>query len=347
MNAEKELFSQVESLRDQFPNTQELYREVAALMFFRYGITPTANRLYQLVRKGSMSAPAEALRQFWADLREKSQVRMDHADIPDALKEQLGHLLSQLWQEAQKEAKCSFEAYQSDCDTAVQHAEQKQLQAQLALQQEEQSKAALVLEKGQLEQALQLQRQDHAALQATLDSERNRAGELLRQNTDLRTQLNAQTDRFTQEINQLRHSMELSEERSRQSEKRALLEIDRERQAQQELKKQVREAQHKAEQQQLAAQAQLDKKEQELGQVRQQLGQLQGQEKANQAALALSQELMQEMQTELPLLRTRQALLQQESAQQKARIQELLHELEQANLAPQRVYLRRKLISNK
>lgn len=39
------------------------------MLFFRYGITPTANKLYQLVRKGSMSAPSEALTRFWSARR--------------------------------------------------------------------------------------------------------------------------------------------------------------------------------------------------------------------------------------------------------------------------------------
>ncbi|GAB3552032.1 hypothetical protein GCM10027343_37040 [Noviherbaspirillum agri] len=52
------------------------------LLFFRYGITPTTNKLYQLVRKGSMSAPAEALNKFWEDLRDKSRVRIEHRDLP-------------------------------------------------------------------------------------------------------------------------------------------------------------------------------------------------------------------------------------------------------------------------
>jgi hypothetical protein len=52
------LESDIEAVRERASDTQALYREVCALMFFRYGETPTANRLYQLVRKGSMSAPA-------------------------------------------------------------------------------------------------------------------------------------------------------------------------------------------------------------------------------------------------------------------------------------------------
>jgi hypothetical protein len=62
------------------------------LLFFRHGITPTANRLYQLVRKGSMSAPADALARFWATLREKSRVRIEHPDLPAELQSATGDL---------------------------------------------------------------------------------------------------------------------------------------------------------------------------------------------------------------------------------------------------------------
>jgi hypothetical protein len=34
----------IERLKVAFPKTRELYREVCALLFFRHGITPTANR---------------------------------------------------------------------------------------------------------------------------------------------------------------------------------------------------------------------------------------------------------------------------------------------------------------
>lgn len=41
----------VEELRKRFPNTRDLYREAAILLFFRHGQTPPTNRHYQLVRK--------------------------------------------------------------------------------------------------------------------------------------------------------------------------------------------------------------------------------------------------------------------------------------------------------
>lgn len=64
LSSENAIVASVAELRERFPRTQDLYREVCVLLFFRHGITPTANKLYQLVRKGSMSAPTEALNHF-------------------------------------------------------------------------------------------------------------------------------------------------------------------------------------------------------------------------------------------------------------------------------------------
>jgi hypothetical protein len=44
------LTTEIARLKSTHSNTRELYREVCALLFFRFGITPTANRLYQLVQ---------------------------------------------------------------------------------------------------------------------------------------------------------------------------------------------------------------------------------------------------------------------------------------------------------
>jgi hypothetical protein len=94
----------IDALRDQFPRTADLYREACAVMFFRYGLTPTANVLYQLVRKGSMSVPTEALRRFWNDLRERSRVDLQHADLPDDVKQSAGQLIGEIWRLARKAA---------------------------------------------------------------------------------------------------------------------------------------------------------------------------------------------------------------------------------------------------
>ena len=100
MSEESEIQAEVEALRERFSDTKALYREVCALLFFRYGITPTASKLYQHVRKGSMSAPVEALAKFWEDLRGKARVEIDHPDLPKALKEAVFQLFFFLWTQA-------------------------------------------------------------------------------------------------------------------------------------------------------------------------------------------------------------------------------------------------------
>ena len=79
MSIETEIQTEVDALRARFDDTKTLYREVCALLFFRHGITPTANRLYQLVKRGSMGTPTAVLGEFWTELREKSRVRIERA----------------------------------------------------------------------------------------------------------------------------------------------------------------------------------------------------------------------------------------------------------------------------
>lgn len=122
LTAETQLQADIDALRPAYPNTQDLYREVCALMFFRYGMTPTANRLYQLVRKGSMSAPAEALNRFWRQLREKSRVVIGHPDLPDELKSTAGELVASLWKSAQQAAADSLASLRDEAQRAVDEA---------------------------------------------------------------------------------------------------------------------------------------------------------------------------------------------------------------------------------
>jgi hypothetical protein len=104
--------------RRAFPRTRELYREACVLLFFRFGITPTANRLYQLVRRGSMSTPVAVLAEFWTDLREKSRMRIEHADLPEDLQDAAGELVAALWKRAASAAEASLAALRDDVEGA-------------------------------------------------------------------------------------------------------------------------------------------------------------------------------------------------------------------------------------
>jgi hypothetical protein len=114
-----QIAAEIDQLRARCENTRELYREVCALLFFRYGITPTANRLYQYVRKGSMGTPAEVLANFWRDLRERTRVRIDRPDLPEELREAAGDLVHSLWARAQDQAERSFGSRRAQTDAQV------------------------------------------------------------------------------------------------------------------------------------------------------------------------------------------------------------------------------------
>lgn len=226
---EKALMADIDALRQRFPQTQDLYREVCATMFFRYGVTPTANKLYQLVRKGSMSAPAEALHRFWENLRERSRVTVTHPDLPDTLKDAAGELVATLWAGAQTAAHEALAAMRCD---ALAQVEDVRASEKRACAERDQSKAALSSIQNDLMQA-----------QSALDVLRHEVTALATINSSLESQLrtaktelaachgNLDTARrdFAAELEKLREAARVGGERLVASEKRALLEIDRER----------------------------------------------------------------------------------------------------------------------
>src|ERR1700687_2226067 len=113
---EARLTAEIDRLKAEFPKTRELYREVCALLFFRFGITPTANRLYQLVKRGSMSTPTTVLAEFWTELREKSRVRIEHADLPAELQAAAGELVATLGARSTTSAEAALEALRADTE---------------------------------------------------------------------------------------------------------------------------------------------------------------------------------------------------------------------------------------
>ena len=237
---EQQLLAEVTQLREQFPQTQDLYREVCTVLFFRHGITPTTNKLYQLVRKGSMSAPAEALTKFWQDLREKSRVRIEHPDLPEALKTAAGEMTAILWSQAQASAQESLAAYREQAEVRATAAEaafaaaclREQAAISKSLHAEEELRATRQ-EAQTLGQQLAASHATAAALEAQLkQAQRDNEVQLVQAQKDSETQQQRLVDarrEFAVELDKLRSAAALAEERMAAAEKRALLEIDRER----------------------------------------------------------------------------------------------------------------------
>jgi hypothetical protein len=277
------LAADIARLKAEFPKTRELYREVCALLFFRHGITPTANRLYQLVKRGSMGTPTAVLGEFWTELREKSRVRIAHPDLPADLGAAAGELVATLWTRATAAADTALDALRAEVE--AQRAESQQLvvaardelgRVETAL---EQRTAALLAAQVEVRELDRAQAEGHAQRQAL-------EGELARISAALAArdrELQAVREGFSRDLEKLREAAERAEERLRASEKRALLEIDRERGAAAKLQKELDETAKRADRREADHRRAVEALQAQLGDARHQAGVLQGRLDAIQA----------------------------------------------------------------
>ncbi|CAN7634969.1 MULTISPECIES: DNA-binding protein [Paraburkholderia] len=277
------LTAEIERLKAAFPKTRELYREVCALLFFRHGITPTANRLYQLVRRGSMGTPTAVLGEFWAELREKSRVRIEHPDLPADLGAAAGELVAALWTRASASAEAALdglrievEAQRAEAQRSVVAARDELARVEAAL---EQRTAALLATQVEVRDLDRAQAEGHAQRQAlAAELERISAALAARER-----ELVEVREGFSRDLEKQREAAERAEDRLRASEKRALLEIDRERNAVTKLQKELDDATRRADRKDDDHRRALETMQAQLGDARHQAGVLQGRLDAVQA----------------------------------------------------------------
>lgn len=277
------LAADIERLKAEFPRTRELYREVCALLFFRHGITPTANRLYQLVKRGSMGTPTAVLGEFWTELREKSRVRIGHPDLPADLGAAAGELVATLWTRATAAADTALDALRGEVE--AQRAESQQLviaardelgRVETAL---EQRTAALLAAQVEVRELDRAQAEGHAQRQAL-------EAELARMSAALAVrdrELQEVREGFSRDLEKQREAAERAEDRLRASEKRALLEIDRERNNAAKLQKELDGATRRADRKDDDHRRAWETMQAQLGDARHQAGVLQGRLDAAQA----------------------------------------------------------------
>jgi len=275
-SADAAVTADIERLKAAHPKTRELYREVCALLFFRYGITPTANRLYQLVRRGSMGTPTAVLGEFWAELREKSRVRIDHPDLPADLQAAAGELVATLWTRSTASAQVALEALRVEAEAekvvaqnAVTSMEGELGRTETALEQRTSALLAAQVRIQELEQGQAASEATRRALEAEISrlQDENAARD--------RALAQARAD-FSEELEKLRASAGLAEERLRATEKRALLEIERERVASARLQKELDAATRRTEQGEARHRSELQAVQAQLADARHQAGVLEG-----------------------------------------------------------------------
>ena len=279
---EARLAAEIERLKAEFPKTRELYREVCALLFFRFGITPTANRLYQLVHRGSMGTPTAVLSEFWAELREKSRVRIEHPDLPAEVRQAAGELVATLWSRASAAANAALDGLRADVEAQQRDAQQsvEKLHGDLsrtetALEQRTSALLSAQVRIHELEQSLASAEAARTALDDELE-------QLRQQSRDQDTAFAQAQAAFASERDRLRAGIELADTHRQAAEKRATLEAERERATNARLQRDAETAT-----QALAdARAELRALQKQLGDLRHRNGTLEGQLEAMREANA-------------------------------------------------------------
>lgn len=231
MSDESEILAEVEALKARFSDTKALYREVCALLFFRFGITPTTNKLYQYVRKGTMSTPAEALAKFWDELRSKARVEVDHPDLPPEIKAVAAEAIAGIWQRATEAARGELAAIRIELQADQERTRHEQMQAQHAAAQAlatvEQLRTELAASHETAKQArveLEAERRAHAGAVARMQ-------ELQAQLEQTRAQQQRQQEAFSADLAKAGEAVQAADRRAAAAEKRALMEIEQERRA--------------------------------------------------------------------------------------------------------------------
>jgi hypothetical protein len=273
---EQQLQIEIEKLKIQFPDTKDIYREVCILLLFRYGITPTANKLYQYVRRGSMSAPAEALNKFWLELRDKSRIRIERNDIPETISLAAGDFVATLWSEAQKAAQAGFTDL---IENATAEILKFKLESQLARQDATKLQVQLDESNLELKKAKKLTSEADYLLQVNTTA-------LVHQEKSL-TELKIERDNFQQllidsklsfskDLEGVNLSLYKAEERYVALEKKSLLEVDRARQQIKSLEKEMLTLRQTGKKEQSSYINELDKKMNAIAVLNNKVGMLNG-----------------------------------------------------------------------
>jgi chromosome segregation ATPase len=235
------------------------------------------------------------LSEFWAELREKSRVRIEHPDLPTDLSDAAGELIGTLWTRATISAHAELTALRDEVETQRAESEQKLVAAREELGRTEtaleQRTAALLAAQVEIRE-WERQQAEEAATRKALEAEVKRLGE---EAIARERELEKVRDTFSRDLEKLRETAHRAEERLRATEKRALLEIDRERSAVAKAQKELAEAAKRADKREAEYRRTVDALQEQQGDARHQTGVLQGKLAALEAAHKSLQEQLKSL----------------------------------------------------
>lgn len=300
---EAKLVQDVEVLRSQFPQVKDLYREVCRLMFFRYGIQPTANKLYQLVRKGTMSTPVQTVNNFWNELRLKNRVDVEYSGLPDTLREFAGEALSTLWKSALEVAKQNVKEKHSVINNLESNnkLELENLKAQLkkmeSLSAEQHSELTML--RKQLQESEKRFLIDHQVSATQKEAVKT----LQNEKSALEGSLKSVNNEFSAEFNKLHAALKLSEDKFRKLEARSFIEVDRERQRAYKLESEISELKKALLKEHAVTKSQAAKNQKLVNELRENVGMIKGQLKESQRQQLVASNKLKQIEKKKPLIK--------------------------------------------
>lgn len=231
MTADNQLLAAIEKLKVTHSDTRALYNAVCHLLFFEYGIAPTGRKLYEYVKRGSMSVPGEELAKFWEEVRSKGRVNVTLPGIPDSVSRPAADAIAAIWLQATDAARAELASSRREQERLTAQALADQAAAEEARQFALRAAEDLQVRLNQANAALDAAREALDAERRALAGAHGRINELLSQLDQTRAHQERLQESFSSDLALARQDVVSAQERAAASERRALREIEQERQA--------------------------------------------------------------------------------------------------------------------
>lgn len=125
---ESQIAHKVEELAKQFKTRKELSHAVCSLLLVEYSILPSANKLLQYMKRGSLTDLNKDVKEFVANLGANARASINAPGVPDELVKISGEFTVKLWEQACQSAQQLFDVERQAVSERANH-----LQYQLSL----------------------------------------------------------------------------------------------------------------------------------------------------------------------------------------------------------------------
>ena len=279
---------EVAEIRKKFTERSDLTREVATLLFFRYGIYPSAHAVYAQTSTGSMTDISRDLKQFWLRIQETGKGKGLQADLPADLLEKTSQVLSDIWALSLTKANESLEALREESTAEVarerasrqeawEATEQHLASAEIARKDAAEVKAQSRIEIEEAHQLREAAQQQQAIALTEKETAVARISGAEAQAIQERMQREVSEQRFATELQALRSQAEAQAVQSAGELKFALRQIDAAREAERNLAEQLLALRQEREHMDQLHRTRSNELMEELGRTRMALGEARGQ----------------------------------------------------------------------